>query len=214
MIDSESMKTIEKEAEEKGIKPELMMENAAHGFVEELSKRKDIDDREVAIVCGTGNNGGDGFCIARHLLSRNSSVKVYVYGNKSDVNTNESKLNLKIIENIDMEINEITDETEIPDFKDCDILIDSILGIGLKGKLRGFLPQLIEKMNESNAYKVAVDVPTGINSDTGQIPGKYFQPDLTVTFHDEKPGLDEKKCGEIVVKSIGLPDQKPEKIQN
>lgn len=205
MITSTDMKEIEKKAERLGIEPMLMMENAAHGLVDVLSNRLELEGKNIAVVCGTGNNGGDGFCIARHLLCKGCEVSVYIYGTRDKINSKESLKNLEIIENLDVSIKEMRDIKDIPDFSRFGILIDSILGIGLKGELRGFLPQLIAEMNDTGAYKVAVDIPTGLQSDTGKISNDFFKANLTVTFHDIKPGMNEKNCGEIVIKGIGVP---------
>lgn len=203
MITSEEMKEVEKRAEEDGIKPELMMENAGRGLVDVLSQRFDLEEKKVAIACGTGNNGGDGFVVARHLLVKGSKVEVYLYGSPEKIKSKEARMNWNILKNLGVKIRIIDQKDKIPSFEKFDIIVDSILGIGLKGELRGFLPELIEEIKKAKAYKVAVDVPTGLQSDTGEILGDFFKPDLTVTFHKMKPGL--KNLEEVVVKNIGVP---------
>lgn len=205
MINSEEMKRIEEEATEAGIRPELMMENAGRGLVDALSERADPKGKKVAVVCGTGNNGGDGFVVARHLLCEGASVHVFIYGGEDRVGSEESRMNLRMLKNLGVKVKDITEEEDIPDFSGYGIVVDAVLGIGLKGELRGFLPELVEAMNRADGYRVAVDVPTGLQSDTGEVMGAAFEADLTVTFHDMKPGLEEDVCGEVVVRGIGVP---------
>jgi NAD(P)H-hydrate epimerase len=205
MITSEDMKKVEERAEEAGIKAELMMENAGRSVAEVVSNRADLKDKRIGIVCGTGNNGGDGFCASRHLLCEGADVQVYIYGDPGKIGSREARSNYEILENLGMEIKPIETSNDIPDFEELDILIDSVLGLGLEGELRGFLPGLIKSMNEAEAFKVAVDVPTGLNSDTAKPAGEIFEADLTVTFYDIKPGLKGDICGEIFVEGIGVP---------
>lgn len=205
MITSEGMKEVEREARGFGIEPKLMMENAGRSIVEALMEKIDLKYKRIAVVCGTGNNGGDGLSAARHLLCEGAEVEVFIYGEPKDIKTEEARRNWDIIRNLEVEAKILRTERDIPEFEDFDVLIDAILGTGIEGRLRGFLPQLIEKMNTPDVFKVAVDVPTGLNSDTGEVVNKVFMANLTVTFHDRKPGLKQEFCGEILLKSIGVP---------
>lgn len=207
MISTEDMKKLDKEASVLGISPQLLMENAGKSIEVALSKRINLKDKRIAVVSGLGNNGGDGLCAARHLIPKSEEVIIFLYGEPGKIKTEEARRNWNILENIEANRNILRNGHDIPEFENFDIIIDALLGIGASGKLRGFLPKLIKKMNHSDAYKVAVDVPTGLNSESGEKLGNVFLADLTITFHDIKPGLKKAKefAGEIEIAGIGIP---------
>lgn len=200
-ITSEEMSVLDINCEYYGLSRLQLMENAGRGLAEEILKR--FEPCRVVIFAGLGNNGGDSFVCARFL--KDFDVKIFLLGRERDIKTEIARKNFEILKRARYDIYEVRDE--IPEFE-ADIVIDGILGTGVKGKLRGLFAKAVQAINESKAFKVAVDVPTGLNPDTGEY-SECVKADLTVTFHKLKPGLLKAKdvVGEIVVKDIGIPKE-------
>ncbi len=198
-ITSEEMAVLDINCEYFGLSRLQLMENAGRGLAEEIVKR--FEPCKVVIFAGLGNNGGDAFVCARFL--KDFDVEVFLLGRGKDIKTEIAKRNFEILKKAGYKIIEVRDE--IPEFE-ADIIIDGMLGTGVRGKLRGIYAKSVEAINESKAFKVAVDVPTGLNPDTGEYE-LCVKADLTVTFHKPKPGLLKAKdvVGELVVKDIGIP---------
>ncbi|MCJ7722007.1 NAD(P)H-hydrate dehydratase, partial [Candidatus Bathyarchaeota archaeon] len=137
-------------------------------------------------------------------------VEVILATKASNIASESAKKNWIVLQPLrnSIPVKEVTDSTLIPDVK-ADVVVDALLGIGLTGKLRPPIMQIVEKINTMKAFRVAVDVPTGINSDSGQVLGNAVKANLTVTFYKAKLGLAKAKeyTGEIVVKNIGLPQE-------
>lgn len=208
-ITSRYMRAIELNAEYFGVTRLLLMENAGHSVaLEVLSRFK--PGKTVIVFCGLGGNGGDGFVAARHLLCMGFRVKVVLAGKSKDVSDRAALENWQALKVLDgtIPVEEIYDSTTISRMK-ADIVIDALLGTGAKGKLKAPIRQLVNIINEIHAFKVAVDVPTGMDSDTGAISDVAVKADLTITFHRTKKGLEKAKeyVGELIVKNIGLPEE-------
>jgi hydroxyethylthiazole kinase-like uncharacterized protein yjeF len=208
LISSTEMRALETNAEYYGISLLQLMENAGRNVAEEIASRFAPEKTKVAIFCGLGGNGGDGFVAARYLNCLGFKVEVILVSKASNIASEPAKKNwiaLKLLSSI-FPIKEVRDSTQIPNVK-ADVVVDALLGMGLTGKLRPPILQLVEKINSMDAFRVAVDVPTGINSDSGQVLGNAVNANLTVTFYKAKSGLAKAKdyAGEIVVKNIGLP---------
>jgi len=186
------------------------MENAGRNIADEIATRFKPNKTKIAIFCGLGGNGGDGFTAARHLQSRGFTVEVFLAGRLNEITDNEAQTNLSAMKRLKgyLTLHEIYDSSLIPDIK-AQVVVDALLGIGLKGAPRPPIRQLVTKINETKAFCIAVDVPTGIDSDSGEVLGEVIEADLTVTFHKPKPGLEKAKkyTGEVVVADIGLPTQ-------
>ncbi len=208
MITSREMHALEMNSEYYGISRLQLMENAGRSVAEEVASRFEPKDTRVAVFCGSGGNGGDGFVAARHLLCLGFKVEVLLAGRSSDIVNGETQKNWLALQSMKntITLHEVYDSVLIPDVK-ADVVVDSLLGIGLKGVLRPPILQLVKKINEMKAFHVSVDVPTGINSDTGEILGDVVRANLTITFHRTKPGLvgADGCVGELVVRNIGLP---------
>jgi NAD(P)H-hydrate epimerase len=206
-IFSREMQALEKNAEYYGITLLQLMENAGRNIADETSKRFS-KDKKVVIFCGLGGNGGDGFVAARHLLSQGYTVAVVLVGKSRDINHEAALQNWSVIQMLKekMPVLEVTDSSMIPKIS-ADIVVDALLGTGTKGKLKAPIAQVVDCINSLNAFKIAVDVPTGIDSDTGDVLGNAVKANLTVTFHKSKVGLEKAKkyVGELIVKDIGLP---------
>lgn len=208
-ITSTEMRALELNAEYFGVSRLQLMENAGHNVALEIASRFK-PDKSVAIFCGLGGNGGDGFVAARHLSSKGFNVKVILAGEARQIAHKEALENWKALQFLEesVPIHEVYDSSLIPEVN-AEIVIDALLGTGTKGKLRPPILQLVDKINAINAFRVAVDVPTGIDADTGEVLGKAVKANLTITFHKTKKGLEDAKdyVGELVVKDIGLPKE-------
>jgi len=207
-ITSREMKALETNAEYFGISRLQMMENAGRNVAEEISSRFKPEETKIAVFCGLGGNGGDGFVAARHLACLGFKVEVILAGKAEDITDKAAKKNWQALQSLKdvIPLREVYDSAVIPDIE-ADVVVDALLGIGLKGALRPPILQLVKKINGLKAFRVAVDVPTGIDSDSGEVLGEAVKAELTVTFHRTKPGLAKAKkyVGEVVTRDIGLP---------
>lgn len=191
----------------------LMMENAGHGLADFVAhKFKNLKNKRIVAVCGTGNNGGDGFVASRHLSGYGAKLTVVLLGSPSDLKSDEARLNWGIIEKMDS-IEIIFGKNLIGDVKGkiakAGIILDSIFGTGIKGEIREPYASAIDVINESKAFVLAVDIPSGFDPDSGQIHEKCVQADATVTFHRLKVGLTKGKkyTGQVYVERIGIPPE-------
>jgi hydroxyethylthiazole kinase-like uncharacterized protein yjeF len=208
-ITSREMRALEVNAEYYGISLLQLMENAGRNVAEEIAKRFD-PGKSVVVFCGLGGNGGDGFVTARHLLSAGFNVTVVLAGRGRDISHEAAQKNFVAMQFLDdVSILEVADSSAIPKVDTADVVMDALLGTGTKGKLKPPIYQLVEYINALNGFKIAVDVPTGIDSDTGETLGTAVTANVTVTFHAPKTGLANAKkyVGELLIRDIGLPRQ-------
>ncbi len=196
------MRQLEKEAQDTGITTLQLMENAGANCAKILDEEVSLKGKKILVFCGTGNNGGDGFCFARHAHIFGAKVSVFIMKKSSEIKTDEARRNFEIITNYGFEIFEETISEGI--FQKADIIVDALLGTGVKGAPKEPYKSAIEKINVSGAFKASIDVPSGIDADTGERLGVAVKPDITVCLHDVKSGLNEKSCGKIRVASIGI----------
>jgi len=196
-----------------GMRRFLMMENAGHGVADFVAfKFKNLKKKRIVAVCGTGNNGGDGFVASRHLAGHGARITVILLGSPSDLRSEEARLNWDIIEKMDsVEIifgKELTDAVRTQIAR-AHIILDSIFGTGIKGQIREPYTSAINAINKSKAYVLAVDVPSGFDPNTGQIHEKCVRADATITFHRPKVGLAKgrKYTGPVHVEWIGIPPE-------
>jgi NAD(P)H-hydrate epimerase len=204
------MRSIETNAEYYGISLLQLMEAAGKNVADEIASRFKSKETKVVIFCGLGGNGGDGLVAARYLKYQGFLVEVILVGGSQNISHESTKKNWNILNDLNnlISITEIKDSNSIPDIK-ADVVVDALLGIGLKGKLRPPIFQIVKKINSMHSYCVAVDVPTGIDSDTGEVLGVAVKANITITFHKSKLGFANAKnfTGEIIVKNIGLPKE-------
>ncbi|MEM1586054.1 MAG: NAD(P)H-hydrate dehydratase [Candidatus Bathyarchaeia archaeon] len=210
VITTKEMRALDINAEYFGISRLQLMENAGRCVAEEVAVRVRQHEAKIAVFCGLGGNGGDGFVAARHLVCMGFNVNVILAGRATDIINEEARRNWEALNNLRRSLNiiEIYDSSLIPEIK-ADVIIDALLGIGLERPPRPPISHLIKEINEIDSYRVAVDVPSGINSDTGEVLGEAVKAHLTVTFHKIKPGLLKAKdyVGELVVRLIGIPEE-------
>ncbi len=204
LVDSGQMKQCDKNTIEYfGVPSLVLMERAALGAAEEIEKLtpKHSEQPEALLVCGLGNNGGDGLAIARLLWQRGWAVTVVMPPEPRRV-SQETEIQMDILKKYQVPI-----ASSIPD-KNFDVVVDALFGIGLARDIQGIYQEYLVKMNEMAGYKAAVDIPSGIHGDTGAVMGIAFRADLTITFAFAKTGLllfpGAEYAGRIIVKEIGI----------
>lgn len=190
--------------EDRGIPSIALMENAGRAVSEiALRELKDIKDKKVAIFCGGGNNGGDGFVAARYLFNKGINVSVYLIGRRASLK-NDPKINAEALDNIGVEIREISAPISV----DHGLIIDAIFGIGLKGKVKEPARSIISDLNKKLITIISADVPSGLDADTGEILGVAVKAGITVTMQFPKQGFYKDKgpeyTGKIIVVDIGI----------
>jgi NAD(P)H-hydrate epimerase len=200
---------------ELGIPGIVLMENAGRSCAELIiDKLADIDNPKVCIFCGTGNNGGDGYVIARHLAGAAIATNVVICGDKARIK-GDALANLKIIEGLKLPIGQLEMTPgqiagRVKEFaRSSDILVDALFGTGLKGELTAPYPELINAINTCNLPVVAVDIPSGLDCDTGRPLGEAIKAVDTVTFVAVKKGFvagadSINYTGQIHIASIGV----------
>lgn len=196
-----------------GIPGRVLMENAGRGatrvFMEKFYHRP---GQKVGIMAGRGNNGGDGFVVARYLAQQGIPVAVYLLAEKTTV-AGDAAANLALLPSLGIPLTEIPDETAFSEhchtMERIDIWVDAILGTGLKSNVKGYFKRIIDFMNNSTKPVFAVDIPSGLNSDTGQPCGVCIKARATATFgfaktgHLVYPGAD--YTGDLEIIDIGIP---------
>ena len=195
MITAQEMLDLEKKA---GIPVIQLMENAGRAFAEALRKNIDVKNKRILIIAYHGNNGGDGFVAAKYLCDE-AEVDVLFIGDETKLK-NEALVNFKKMENNEKVQNL---SLESVDFSDYDVIIDSIFGTGIRGNVHDPIATLIKNLGKTKAYKVSMDIPSGINPDTGEKSNVYIEPDLIIALHDIKKGLASYKDKTIIV-DIGI----------
>ncbi len=212
-ISVEQMMQIENNGHQMGFLKKLMMENAGAAAVKNLIKKfDDISKKNVVVFAGLGNNGGDALVMARHLSGYGVSVTVVLLGESEKIKTEESQWNWKLLEKMSS-VKLISGTNSNFDYK-ADIIIDGILGTGISGEIREPYSSAINFINSSDSFKFAVDVPSGLDPDTGNTANIVVKADLTVTFHKMKKGMPKSNdlCGEIIVEKIGIPPEAEEGV--
>ncbi len=199
---------------ELGVPGVVLMENAGRSCAELIKDRlAGVAEPKVCIFCGTGNNGGDGYVIARHLLNSGFKVVVVICGDRNKIK-GDAKINLDILERLGQPIEQLNlDDGNIPGrvrayAAGADMLVDGLFGTGLSGQLSDEYKQLIESINSQNCPILAVDIPSGVDCDSGKALGAAVRAAYTVTFAAVKTGFTSagaaQYTGEIFVASIGV----------
>jgi hydroxyethylthiazole kinase-like uncharacterized protein yjeF len=204
------MRELDRTAIEKfGIEEQILMENAGLAVYTVLLRESGIEGRKFLVFCGIGNNGGDGFVIARKIHSNGGVVKVFILGDRAKFR-GAARANLDIITRLPIEILRLESVESIKmDVSHCDVIVDAIFGTGLSKNIEGIYYDLIELINGSGKTVFSVDIPSGIHGDTGMIMGTAVRADYTVAFGLPKignilfPGYE--MCGELYVSHISFP---------
>ena len=199
--------------EDIGIPSLVLMENAGRQVVAALEAiHPDILERQVAVLCGRGNNGGDGFVVARTLLQRGVDVFVFLIGQVSDVR-GDARVNLDILGRLGVTVIEVADgqawELHLSEVRDCTLIVDAIFGTGLNAPVTGLIESVITDVNASGIPVVSIDLPSGLSADSCDPIGESIEAGATVTLGAPKLPLvlppAENRAGDIVIADIGIP---------
>lgn len=215
-VTGEQMKAIDNYCiEVLGIPGIVLMENAALRVIKNIDLN---NSSSFTIICGVGNNGGDGLAVGRHLIVNDKNVDMFLIGNLSKGST-DFITNYNILKNMGIEIKHINTEEDLKalknSLKESDIIIDSIFGTGLSRDVKGLYRDVISSINNSSKYTLSIDIPSGMNSDTGNILGIAIKADKTVTMQLMKKGLvDSGYTGEVIIEPIGMPKIAIDKVLN
>lgn len=214
VLTSSQMRSLDTRAiKEFGIIGPILMENAGLEIAKEILHRfPKIADENIVIVAGKGNNGGDGFVVARHLYNRGAKPHVLLLSPKKEVK-GDAGLNLSIIDKMGIAVTEIESEDEWSrekaNLEQASLIIDAIFGTGLTEPAKGFYALVIEDINQVEAFTVAVDIPSGLSADSFQVIGPCVRADLTVTMAAPKIAHvfapSEEWMGELAVADISMP---------
>ena len=212
---AEEMRELDRQTiQEVGIPGVVLMENAGRGAAELIRRRYGPKPRRVAVLAGRGNNGGDGFVIARYLRGWGWPVEVFLFAERGRVG-GDARVNLEIWLKLGGHLRDVPSEEAFEAAKDdiarAELVVDALLGTGLNSEVRGLLRGVIEFVNELGRPVVAVDIPSGLDASTGHILGVAVKADLTPTFGLAKvgqvlhPGVE--LVGELEVVDIGIPPE-------
>jgi hydroxyethylthiazole kinase-like uncharacterized protein yjeF len=197
-----------------GIASLVLMENAGRQAVAAMEAMyDDLSERHVAVLCGRGSNGGDGFVVARTLAQRGVGVSVFLIGRVADVR-GDARINLEILGRLGLTVLEIADsqawELHFAEFSDCTLVVDAIFGTGLNAPVTGLIESVITDVNASGIPIVAIDLPSGLSADSHEPIGPSIEAALTVTLAAPKLSLvlppAESRAGDIVIADIGIPN--------
>lgn len=209
--------------EEYGIPGVVLMENAGMRAADSAlrmlygTSAHSLDKKKVVVFCGKGNNGGDGFVVARHLINKGVGCNVYLTAAKADVRS-DARVNLNILLKMGRPVEEITGIDSGPEevkskisriCSEADLIIDALLGTGISGRVTGPYETAIDLINNSRSPVLAIDTPSGLDVDSGNILGVCVRASRTVTFGLAKKGFylntGPEYTGELIIADISLP---------
>ena len=215
LVTSEEMRALDSAAiNDYGIPGVVLMENAGRSTFQILcaAVSREFAKLKVIVVAGPGNNGGDGYVVARYLLNHGAEVQTYLLAKREKIR-GDALINLSILEKMTDQIYPVHDVSDLKEvatkWRSSDIIVDAILGTGLSTEVRSPYREAIELINDTSAFKVSIDIPSGLDSNTGKILGAAVRADLTVTYGFQKvgmalyPGL--SQCGRVHVADICIP---------
>ncbi len=197
---------IEENSEWLGVSKLLMMENAATAVVEACRDiLKDLRGKRIAVVCGKGNNGGDGIAAGRKMAAEGAHITIFMLYKEPE--SHEAKYNFDIVKRLpySVEVRRIREEKDLDVLRTYDLIVDALLGTGTRGAPYGLTASAIRKINSSGRPVVSVDVPSGLDPFSGRAPGEVVRATITVTFHGMKSGLRPEFSGRIIVYPTGSP---------
>ena len=219
VLTPEAMRAVDRAAiDDVGIPSLVLMENAAIGVVDALAEHFP-EARSVVILCGPGNNGGDGLAVGRHLAVRGYIVRAFLVASREPAG--DAAVQLTICRNQGLEVRAVSEEDGerrlLQAAADADLVVDAMFGTGLQRPLEGPLAGLVEKVNRLPVPRLAVDLPSGLYGGSAQVPGPHLEAELTVTFAALKvahvlPPASES-VGDVVVADLGIPPELVEAAQ-
>ena len=204
-----------------GIPSIVLMENAGRQAVAAMEAAfEGLPQSHVGVLCGRGNNGGDGFVVARTLVQRGIEATVFLLGSVSEVR-GEARTNLEVLGRLGITVVEVTNaqewELHFSEISGCDLLVDAILGTGFHGRLTGFLETVVADVNDLGVPVVAIDVPTGLSADSHEVDGDAIEASMTVTLAAPKIPLvlppADTHAGDLVIADIGIPSPVLDEIE-
>jgi ADP-dependent NAD(P)H-hydrate dehydratase / NAD(P)H-hydrate epimerase len=214
VLNTEQMREADRRTiEDIGIPSIVLMENAGRQAVAAMEAAfEDLGTSRVAVICGRGNNGGDGFVVARTLVQRGVDTEVFLLGSVAEVR-GDARINLETLGRIGMTVVEITDaqewELHFSELSECDLVVDAILGTGFHGRLTGFLETVVADLNALGVPIVSIDLPTGVSADSAAVEGPAVEASMTVTLAAPKIPLvfppADSHAGDLVIADIGIP---------
>jgi NAD(P)H-hydrate epimerase len=189
-ISNEEMNALDANCEYWGLLPLQLMENAGSALAREIAARS--AGKRIAILAGRGNNGGDAFVAARHLVGFQTTI--YLLGRSKDITTEEARRNWDILFRLGFDLREVKDPGDIS-LKEFDLVVDAVFGTGVRGTVKGLEALVIDVINNSGRPVISVDTPSGLGTN------KAVRADAVVTFHRPKSGL----TGQFILADIGIP---------
>ncbi len=210
-VTSEEMRALDRKAsEEFGIPSLLLMENAARGTADVVSA--ELPSGSITVFAGKGNNGGDGFAAARHLHNRGFKVNVLLLADSKNLK-GDASLNFQIISKMKIPVTEIRDsaaEKEISVFiSEADLIVDALFGTGLRSALEGIYLSAVQAINRSGKRVISIDIPSGLDSDTGEVRSAAVKASATAVLGIMKKGLltgrGPECTGKLYVVDISIP---------
>jgi NAD(P)H-hydrate epimerase len=219
IISPEQMRSLDdRTINEAGIPGIVLMELASRGVMLEVERilGGHVDGARALVFCGSGNNGGDGFAVARRFLNAEADAIVYLFAERSKI-TGDALTNMTIFENLGGQIIEVKEKSDLDNMPMADVVIDALLGTGITGAAHGIIASGIEVINSFQIPVVSVDIPSGINAATGYAEGPAVRADITATFGEIKighlisPGLEHS--GRISRVDIQIPPKYLEELE-
>jgi len=212
VVDTAAMRDIDLRAQEEfGIPELLLMESAGREAANVILQTLPTPTQRVAVFCGKGNNGGDGFVVARYLLLNETPVTLFFLGEQSHLKTS-ARVNYEILERFHCPIIPVREDrirVAVSEEGPFQLAVDALLGIGVQGEVREPYRTGIKILNELPCPVIAIDIPSGLCADTGKPLGDCVEADKTVTFGLPKKGFFQKEgghwVGELIVRNIGYP---------
>ena len=210
-ISTERMKAVELNAEFLGISHSMLMQNAGREVARVISSLMNISGKRIVIVCGLGGNGGDGIVAARYLDEEGANVEVFLLGHENTISNPDTVENWEILQQLE-HIPQMTLKTEsevrsCKSIQEADVIVDGIMGFGLRSKLREPLLTAVKQINKAPGLKFSIDIPSGLDSDTGEVYGAAVTANHTIALHAPKKGLAaaQEFVGKVHTVSIGIP---------
>jgi hydroxyethylthiazole kinase-like uncharacterized protein yjeF len=214
VLNTEQMREADRRTiHEIGIPSIVLMENAGRQAVAAMEAAfEDLTSSRVAVLCGRGNNGGDGFVVARTLVQRGVETLVFLIGSVADVQ-GDARTNIEVLGRIGLTVVEITSaqdwELHFSEISECEVVVDAMLGTGFRGTLTGLLQTVVADVNGLGVPVVSIDLPTGVSADSAEFEGDAIEASMTVTLAAPKIPLifppADTHAGDLVIADIGIP---------
>ena len=214
VLNTQQMREADRQTtDEIGLPSIVLMENAGRQAVAAMEAAfEDLATSKVAVLCGRGSNGGDGFVVARTLAQRGIEAMVFLLGSVGDVR-GDARVNLEILGHVGLTVVEITDaqewELHFSEISECDLIVDAVVGTGFHGPLTGLLESVVADVNGLGVPVVAIDLPTGVSADSHEVDGEAIEATMTVTLAAPKIPLilppADAFGGDLVIADIGIP---------